>query len=93
MQRNASVCGDETNVCGIRDISESRFMKVTRAPEVTTRSCLKLIRNLSTKPSDVLPNGKSASETAHEYIMRSKLKRNTNGRKPRKKIYRRSRKS
>ena len=33
------------------------------------RTCLKMIRDISTMPSDILPNGKSASETAHEYVM------------------------
>ena len=39
------------------------------------RLCLKVIRELSTLPSDILVNGKSASQTAHEYVMAGKEKR------------------
>lgn len=40
-----------------------------------TRNCLKLIRDLHTLPSDILPNGKTASEFAFEYILAGKKKR------------------
>lgn len=39
------------------------------------RMCLKMIRSLDTMPSHVLSNGKTASETAHLYILAGKLKR------------------
>lgn len=39
------------------------------------RNCLKMIRSLDTMPSDILPNGKSASETAHDYVLQGKIKR------------------
>lgn len=39
------------------------------------RLCLKVIRDLHTKPSDILINGKTASQTAHEYVMMGKIKR------------------
>lgn len=39
------------------------------------RNCLKMIRCLDTMPGDILPNGKTASATAHEYVMHGKIKR------------------
>ena len=39
------------------------------------RTCLKMIRSLDTLPGDILPNGKTASHTAHEYVMNGKIKR------------------
>ena len=41
------------------------------------RLCLKVIRDVSTLPSTVLPNGQTASETAHQYVLRNKCKRRT----------------
>lgn len=41
------------------------------------RSCLKIIRDISTLPSTVLPNGLSASATAHQYVLGNKKKRRT----------------
>lgn len=46
------------------------------------RNCLKMIRCLDTMPSDILPNGKSASSTAHEYVMQGKIKREDYKKKP-----------
>lgn len=39
------------------------------------RACLKMIRNMDTMPGDILPNGRTASSTAHEYVLNGKIKR------------------
>ena len=42
---------------------------------VETHLIMKMIRNPNTKPSDVLPNGLTASETAFLYLIESRVRR------------------
>jgi hypothetical protein len=48
------------------------------------RVCLKIIREPNTLPEMLLPNGKTASETAHEYVLDGKTKRTVTGGKRKK---------
>ena len=39
------------------------------------RQCLKIIRQETTMPNDILPNGLTASETAYLYVLQSRQRR------------------
>lgn len=45
------------------------------------RRCLRIIRNIDTLPSTILPNGDTAENTAHFYVLRGNKKRNMQKRK------------
>lgn len=45
------------------------------------RKCLRIIRDIHTLPSTILPNGKSAELTAHIYVLSGNKKRNQQKRK------------
>lgn len=58
----------------LEDVRSVPFVKDAELPE-NIRTCLKLIRDLDTMPGDTLPNGETASFTAHEYVMHGRIKR------------------
>jgi hypothetical protein len=45
------------------------------------RKCLRIIRDVRTFPSDILPNGDTAENTAHRYVLQGNEKRNLQKRK------------